>query len=75
MKDSKSKSQSALQRLKLPVRDMPEYSSERRFPNGDLFRIEIPSTEGPRALRAVIDEAKQRKVTIHRVSQGSGASY
>ena len=35
-------------------------------------RIEIPSTEGPRALAAVLEEANRLGVTIHRVSQGSG---
>jgi hypothetical protein len=47
--------------------------SAARFPDGAHFRIEIPSVEGPEALRAVVDEARQRKVPIHRASQGSGA--
>ena len=51
-------------------RDCP--SSTRRFPDGGQYRIEIPSTEGPRALAAIIDEAAKRKVPLHRVSQGSG---
>jgi hypothetical protein len=44
-----------------------------RFPDGAHFRIEIPSVENPDALRAVVDEARERKVPIHRASQGSGA--
>ncbi|MFN7993713.1 MAG: U32 family peptidase [Bryobacteraceae bacterium] len=47
-------------------------SSALRFPDGGQYRIEIPSTEGPRVLRAVLDEAASRKVPVHRVSQGSG---
>jgi hypothetical protein len=47
--------------------------SPKRFPDGGSFRIEIPSTEGPRPLEAVLDEATARAVPIHRVSQGSGA--
>lgn len=43
-----------------------------RFPDGEAWRIEIPSCEGPRVMAAVIDEASQRGVRIHRVSQGSG---
>src|SRR5215467_8300084 len=43
-----------------------------RFPDGGQYRIEIPSTEGPRALAAVLDEARTRGVPVHRVSQGSG---
>jgi Peptidase family U32 len=50
--------------------DLP--SSEKRFPDGAQFRIEIPSTEGPACLRAVMDEAGRRGVPVHRVSQGSG---
>jgi hypothetical protein len=47
-------------------------SSERRFPDGAQYRIEIPSTEGPRCLAAVLDEAERRGVRVHRISQGSG---
>lgn len=50
--------------------DLP--TSTKRFPDGAQYRLEIPSVEGPRALAAVIDEAKQRGIHIHRVSQGSG---
>lgn len=52
------------------ARDLP--SSDKRFPDGAQYRIEIPSTEGPEYLRAVIDEAGRRSVVVHRVSQGSG---
>ncbi len=50
--------------------DLP--TSPKRFPDGAKYRIEIPSTEGPRALAAVLEEAERYGVTIHRVSQGSG---
>ena len=65
--------QAALTRLGLPgsdPRDCP--ASTRRFPDGAAYRIEIPSTEGPRSLRAVIDEAKTRGFRVDRISQGSG---
>lgn len=52
------------------LRDCPD--SPARFPDGGQYRIEIPSTEGPRALQAVLDEARARNVPVHRVSQGSG---
>lgn len=48
-------------------------SSRIKFPDGAHFRIEIPSVEGPKVLVAVLDEAKQRGLTVNRVSQGSGA--
>jgi len=44
-----------------------------RFPDGAHFRVEIPSVEGPAVLRAVVEAARQRGVTVNRVSQGSGA--
>jgi hypothetical protein len=47
-------------------------TSGKRFPDGGQYRIEIPSTEGPRVLAAVLQEAEARKVPVHRVSQGSG---
>ena len=50
--------------------DVP--SSKKRFPDGAQYRIEIPSTEGPGPLQAVVDEALRRSVPVHRVSQGSG---
>ena len=46
--------------------------SEARFADGVRYRIEIPSVEGPAALRAVIEEARARDVPLRRVSQGSG---
>jgi len=46
--------------------------SPARFPDGGQYRIEIPSVEGPEALRTVLAEARARAVPVHRVSQGSG---
>ena len=51
-------------------RDCP--GSKLRFADDAEYRIEIPSTEGPRSFRAVIDEADKRCVPVHRISQGSG---
>ena len=46
--------------------------SPKRFPDGAQYRVEIPSTEGPRCLEAVLEEAERLDVRVHRVSQGSG---
>ena len=46
--------------------------SSARFADGLRYRIEIPSVEGPAALRAVLEEADARSVPVRRVSQGSG---
>jgi len=47
-------------------------SSEKRFPDGAQYRVEIPSVEGPKVLSAVLEEAARLEVAIQRVSQGSG---
>ena len=57
----------------LPLRDAHDLpTSAKRFADGGQYRVEIPSCEGPRAMRAVIEEASARHVPVHRVSQGSG---
>ena len=59
--------------LGFPSRDSYDLpTSAKRFPDGAQYRFEIPSVEGPRCLQTVIEEAKKHKLTIHRVSQGSG---
>lgn len=57
----------------LPFTDRHDHGpTPKRFPDGAQYRIEIPSTEGLASCRAVVEEAKARGVTVHRVSQGSG---
>lgn len=48
--------------------------SAHHFPDGGLWRVEIPTVEGPDALSAAIDEAERLDVPIHRISQGSGVT-
>lgn len=68
-----TKTRESLASLGLPANDpMPPPASAKRFEDGAQYRIEIPSTEGPAALAAVISEADARSVPLHRVSQGSG---
>ncbi len=55
------------------VAEPPVPLSQARFPDGAHFRIEIPSVEGPAVLRAVVAAAVERRITVNRVSQGSGA--
>ncbi|GGJ13163.1 hypothetical protein GCM10010885_23070 [Alicyclobacillus cellulosilyticus] len=63
----------ALKRLGLPDRDGIDWGpSTKRFTDGAQVRVEIPSCEGPRVLRAVLEEAERLGVRLHRVSQGSG---
>jgi hypothetical protein len=62
-----------LRSIGLPPGDLAELDdSQKRFPDGAQYRVEIPSTEGPRCLDAVLEEAERLGVRVHRVSQGSG---
>ena len=62
-----------LERIGLPPGDLHDLpSSSQRFPDGGQWRVEIPSVEGPNALRAVFESADALGVPVHRVSQGSG---
>src|SRR5436305_12285303 len=62
-----------LEQIGLPPGDLHDLpTSEKRFPDGAQYRIEIPSVEGPRCLEAVLEEAARLDVRVHRVSQGSG---
>ena len=67
------KTQQFLAKLKLPSEDNHALKpSSKRFKDGGQYRLEIPSVEGPRVFREVLEAAKAHKVPIHRVSQGSG---
>ena len=62
-----------LEQIGLPPGDLHDLpTSEKRFPDGAQYRVEIPSVEGPRCLEAVLAEAALLDVQVHRVSQGSG---
>ena len=57
----------------LPRGDLNELpDSPLRFADGAHYRVEIPSTDGPACLDAVLAEAERLDVRVHRVSQGSG---
>lgn len=65
--------QTLLRELGLPEGDRHDLpTSTGSFPDGAHYRVEIPSVEGPAALRAVIEAAEGSGAPIHRVSQGSG---
>jgi hypothetical protein len=68
-----SDSRDFLRSMGLPARDPGDLpDSAVRFPDGAQYRVEIPSTEGPRCLEAVLEEAERLDVRVHRISQGSG---
>jgi hypothetical protein len=62
-----------LESIGLPPGDLHGLpDSDKRFPDGAQYRVEIPSVEGPACLEAVLEEAERLDVRVHRVSQGSG---
>ncbi len=62
-----------LESIELPGADLNELpDSDKRFPDGAQYRVEIPSTEGPECFAAILDECERLDVRVHRVSQGSG---
>jgi len=52
--------------------DLP--TSDRTFPDGAHFRIEIAGVERASAMQAMLDEASKRKITIHRVIAAVGGA-
>lgn len=67
------KTRRLLDTLGLPQGDRHDLpSSNKRFSDGAQYRIEIPSVEGPKSMKAVIEASQEYGVPIHRVSQGSG---
>ncbi len=73
MANSMRQTRDFLKSIGLPEGDLPEApASNLRFPDGGQWRVEIPSVEGPNALRAVYAAADDYEVPVHRVSQGSG---
>jgi hypothetical protein len=67
------KTRAFLKHLGLPSGDLYDLpDSKKRFPDGAQYRIEIPSVEGPKTMKAVLETAQTLKVPIHRISQGSG---
>lgn len=56
----------------LARRAAEQRTSTARFQDGGQYRIEIPSVEGAETAALVLDQARQRSVSVHRISQGSG---
>ena len=64
-----------MEKMKIPGRDLWELpSSTQTFPDGAHWRIEIAGVERPSTMEALIDEARKRDITIHRVIATVGGS-
>lgn len=68
-------SRELLEQLGYPSTDLKELpTSTKTFPDGAQYRIELPSVEGPAALKETLKEIDRLGLTIHRISQGKPAS-
>ncbi|MGG0792100.1 hypothetical protein ABE132_26110 [Peribacillus simplex] len=66
-------SRDLLEQLGYPSTDLKDLpTSKKTFPDGAQYRIELPSVEGPIALKETLKEIDRLGLTIHRISQGSG---
>ncbi len=67
----------AMEELGVPNEDPKQLPrSEKTFPDGCNYRMEISGVERPSTLRALIDEKEKRDVPIHRlISTVMGATY
>jgi len=73
MEDGMFHSEPHLRALGQPAGDAYDLpASAGRFGDGGQHRLEIPSVEGPAAMRRVLEAARARGLRVHRVSQGSG---
>ena len=58
----------ALEKIGIPGRDLYELpTSNKTFPDGCNYRIEISGVERPEVLEALIDERDKRDVPVHKL--------
>ncbi len=50
--------------------DLP--TSEKRFADGGQYRFEVPGIQGPKAMRALLEQLDEYGIPIHRVTQTKG---
>ncbi len=64
-----------MEKHSIPGRDLHDLpSSDKTFPDGANYRIEIAGVERASTMEAMIEEARKRKVTVHRVIATVGGS-
>lgn len=50
-------------------------TSTKRFEDGAQYRFEVPGIQGPKAMKALLEEIKQLGLRIHRVTQTKGIMF
>ncbi len=76
MKNSMELTRDFLESIEMPrgdAYDLP--TSEERFQDGGQFRFEVPGIQGPKVMRALLEELDRLKIYIHRVTQTKGIMF
>jgi len=62
-----------LRQIGLPDHDLWELpTSSARFPDGAQYRIEVPTVNSPECMKALLEQARDIGVTIHRIDETYG---
>lgn len=62
------KASEAMEKIGMPRRDAYDLpTSDKRFPDGAWYRMEVSGIERPNVLEAVIEEMEKRNIPIHRL--------
>lgn len=66
-----------MEKQSIPGRDLHDLpTSDKTFPDGANYRIEIAGVERASTMEAMIEEARRRKITIHRaIATVGGSTY
>lgn len=67
------KTRDFLEKIGMPKGDAYNLpTSLKRFSDGAQYRFEVPGIQGPKAMKALLEEAKKLNLVIHRVTQTKG---
>ena len=62
-----------LSSIGMPISDQYDLpSSEKRFEDGGQYRFEVPGTQGPKPMKALLEQLDVYGIKIHRVTQTQG---
>ena len=68
-----NKTSQFLNHLGLASKDLYELEdSKKRFTDNSQFRFEVPGIQGPKSMKALLEELPKYKIYIHRVTQTKG---
>lgn len=61
------------EKMSLPGRDLYELpTSDKRFPDGGQYRLELPGVQNPEVMHSVMDTAEELKLKLHRITETRG---